>query len=72
MDKKQNAIPSYYCPMHSDVRQSSGGKCPKCGMNLVPQNAKFRLLKHIASNPKMLLAMLVLMIVAMGTYVMLR
>lgn len=25
----------YTCPMHSDVNQSSPGKCPKCGMKLV-------------------------------------
>lgn len=24
----------YTCPMHSDVRQSESGRCPKCGMNL--------------------------------------
>jgi len=25
----------YTCPMHPEVRQSSPGKCPKCGMALV-------------------------------------
>lgn len=25
----------YDCPMHPEVRQSTPGKCPKCGMNLV-------------------------------------
>ena len=28
---------TYSCPMHPDVRQSSHGRCPKCGMTLVPQ-----------------------------------
>lgn len=27
----------YVCPMHSDVRQASPGKCPKCGMELERQ-----------------------------------
>ena len=26
----------FSCPMHPEVRQSSPGRCPKCGMNLVP------------------------------------
>ena len=28
---------TYSCPMHPEVRQSSPGRCPKCGMTLVPQ-----------------------------------
>ena len=34
---KQEAV--YSCPMHSDVKAKSPGKCPKCGMDL-------RLVKH--------------------------
>ena len=26
----------YTCPMHPEVRQSAPGKCPKCGMTLIP------------------------------------
>jgi len=26
----------YTCPMHPDVISDQPGKCPKCGMNLVP------------------------------------
>jgi hypothetical protein len=26
----------FTCPMHADVRNSQPGRCPKCGMNLVP------------------------------------
>jgi hypothetical protein len=26
----------YACPMHPEVRQSEPGRCPKCGMKLVP------------------------------------
>ena len=36
-----NATPSataqkYTCPMHPEVISDKPGKCPKCGMNLVP------------------------------------
>ncbi|MEI8343061.1 MAG: heavy metal-binding domain-containing protein [Verrucomicrobiota bacterium] len=26
----------YTCPMHAEVVSNKPGKCPKCGMNLVP------------------------------------
>ncbi len=29
----------YTCPMHPEVRQEGPGKCPKCGMTLVLENA---------------------------------
>jgi FtsP/CotA-like multicopper oxidase with cupredoxin domain len=29
---------SYYCPMHPDVVSDEAGRCPKCGMKLVPAN----------------------------------
>lgn len=27
----------YTCPMHPEVTSSAPGRCPKCGMNLVPR-----------------------------------
>jgi hypothetical protein len=27
----------YTCPMHPEIQQSSPGRCPKCGMELVPR-----------------------------------
>ena len=27
----------YVCPMHPEVTSSSPGRCPKCGMDLVPK-----------------------------------
>ncbi|MDQ3120381.1 MAG: hypothetical protein M3Q89_12585, partial [Verrucomicrobiota bacterium] len=30
------AAGDYTCPMHSEVKQKALGKCPKCGMALVP------------------------------------
>jgi Heavy metal binding domain len=31
--------PMYVCPMHPEVRQRGPGRCPKCGMKLVPEAA---------------------------------
>lgn len=31
--------PIYTCPMHPEVRSSRPGRCPKCGMTLVPKTA---------------------------------
>jgi hypothetical protein len=28
----------YTCPMHPEVRSSTPGRCPKCGMDLVPED----------------------------------
>jgi len=28
----------YVCPMHPEVKSDNPGKCPKCGMDLVPKN----------------------------------
>jgi Cu2+-exporting ATPase len=30
----------YVCPMHPDIVQQGPGKCPKCGMDLVPIKKK--------------------------------
>ena len=30
------AVQEYTCPMHPEVRATQPGKCPKCGMDLVP------------------------------------
>ena len=60
---------TYICPMHSHVRQPSPGKCPKCGMELLPEGTRFALLRHMASNPLhlavMAAVMLSLMVAAM-------
>ncbi|MBA3272895.1 MAG: hypothetical protein H0T11_03355, partial [Chthoniobacterales bacterium] len=32
-----SAAAHYVCPMHREVTQHAPGKCPKCGMDLVPQ-----------------------------------
>src|SRR5881296_4275934 len=36
-DQHMNADATIYtCPMHPEIRSTSPGACPKCGMNLVP------------------------------------
>jgi len=60
---------AYICPMHPAVRQATPGTCPTCGMALVPERARFRLLRHMVGSPLhlfvMIAAMLVLMALAM-------
>ena len=42
---------NYSCPMHSEVSQPAEGKCPRCGMRLLPENARFRVFRHMLSSP---------------------
>jgi hypothetical protein len=62
---------TYLCPMDKDVRLVDPGKCPKCGMALVAQDARFRLLQHMAGNPVMLAVMVAVMFAAMAAAMML-
>lgn len=40
-EKKLTAVKTVYiCPMHSEIALDKSGKCPKCGMNLKPKEAK--------------------------------
>jgi hypothetical protein len=34
--KKKEPAPEFTCPMHPEVRSTTPGKCPKCGMKLIP------------------------------------
>ena len=70
MTEGQIAAPVYHCPMHRGVRESAAGKCPKCGMDLVPEGARFGLLRHIARSPLMLGVMLLVMVAAMAMMLM--
>jgi hypothetical protein len=62
---------TYLCPMHTDIRQPSPGKCTKCGMDLVPEGTRFALLRHMVSSPLHLTMMAALMAVAMAAAMML-
>jgi hypothetical protein len=35
---QEPAVTGYICPMHPDVILGEPGKCPRCGMDLVPGN----------------------------------
>ena len=60
----------YICPMHASIRQASPGKCPKCGMALVPENARSALLRHMAGNWRHLAIMGVIMVAVMAATMM--
>lgn len=63
--------PGYICPMHADVRQFGPGNCPTCGMALLPEGTRFPFLRHMASSPLHLIAMLGLMLLVMAAAMML-
>ena len=42
---------TYFCPMHPEVRRQTAGKCPTCGMDLVPEGTRFGILRHMMSKP---------------------
>jgi hypothetical protein len=56
--------------MHIDVREPSAGKCPKCGMNLLPRGTRFGLLRHMISSPLHLTIMVALMLAIMAAVMM--
>ena len=61
---------AYFCPMHSDVRAAGPGKCPKCGMDLVPEGTRFALARHMFGKPTHLIVMAALMIALMAAAMM--
>jgi hypothetical protein len=61
----------YVCPMHSGVRQPGPGKCPECGMDLLPEGTRFALLRHMTSNPLHLVVMAAVMLAIMAAVMML-
>ena len=73
MNQAPGGEQAYVCPMHSEVRQSGPGKCPRCRMDLIPEGARFGLLRHIAKNRLMLVVMLLIMMAIMaGAMMMMR
>jgi hypothetical protein len=61
-----SGVQIYTCPMHSDVRQNGPGKCPHCGMALLPEGTKFGLLRHMFSSPLHIGIMIALMLAIMA------
>ena len=46
--EKHDETVIYTCPMHPEVRKTEPGKCPGCGMDLIPASAK-----ALAGMPRM-------------------
>ncbi len=71
MDHGQSAAKFYLCPMHPDVRQATSGKCPACGMDLLPEGTRFAMLRHMIKSPLMIIVMVAAM-AAMVAVMMMR
>lgn len=56
--------------MDSDVRQATAGKCPKWGMDLLPEGTRFGVLRHMISSPLHLAVMAALMVAVMAAIMM--
>jgi hypothetical protein len=70
MKQSQSAGKPYLCPMHPEVRQPEPGKCPKCGMELLPEGTKFGMLRHMTKSPLMVIIMVAVMVGIMAAIMM--
>ena len=67
MSQQPSSAASYICPMHKDVRQTGPGKCPHCGMALLPEGTRFAMLHHMLSSPMHRVVMGAVMLALMAT-----
>jgi len=65
MDDKRNPV-IYICPMLAAVRKARPGRCPTCGMDLVPEDARFKFVRHMLGSPMHVALMAGIMIVVMA------
>jgi len=72
MNQSQVAGKLYFCPMHPDVRQPNSGKCPKCGMDLLPEGTRFGMLRHMIKSPLMVGIMVAVIVAIMATIMLMR
>ena len=72
MAQPANSAATYTCPMHPDIRQIGPGKCPSCGMDLMPEGTRFALFRHMVSSPLHLAVMAAIMIALMAAFMMMR
>jgi hypothetical protein len=73
MDQKPDSGQLYVCPMHPEVRQSTPGKCPRCGMDLLPEGTRFALLRHMVSSPlHVIMAAVMLAVMAAAMMMLMR
>jgi hypothetical protein len=70
MSHEASATSGFFCPMHADVHSLSPGKCPRCGMDLLPEGTRFGLLRHMMSSPLHLTVMVALMLAIMAAAMM--
>jgi heavy metal-binding protein len=70
MSPSTTAARAYTCPMHSDVHEAAPGKCPHCGMALLPEGARFGLLRHMLGSPLHVTLMLAVMAALMAAAMM--
>jgi heavy metal-binding protein len=61
---------AYVCPMHPEVREARPGRCPTCGMSLVPEGARFTILRHMLGRPMHVALMAGLMIAVVAAAMM--
>ena len=47
-------------------RQPASGKCPRCGMALLPEGTRFGLVRHVLSSPLHIAVMVALMLALMA------
>ena len=62
----------YTCPMHPEVREANAGKCPECGMALLPEGTRFALLRHMMTPLHLAIMAAVMIAVMVGTMMMMR
>ena len=67
-----SATPVYICPMHTDIKASEASKCPRCGMRLVPPDARHPFLQHMLSSPLHVALMIAAMVAVMAVVMMMR
>jgi Heavy metal binding domain len=71
MSTPQDGGQVYTCPMHKDVHRAGPGKCPHCGMALLPEGARFAIVRHMMSSPMHLVVMGAVMVALMAAAMML-
>jgi Cu+-exporting ATPase len=62
----------YTCPMHPEVREAKAGKCPKCGMGLLPEGTRFALLRHMMTPLHLVIMAAVMIAVMVGAMMLMR
>lgn len=62
--------PVYVCPMHGNIRERQPGRCPECGMNLVPEGTRFKFVRHMLGSPAHVVIMATIMIAVMAMVMM--